>query len=235
MLVLAFDTATQAANVAVVRDGKLLAERESQVRAQHGESLLPLMQSCFREANVSLEDIELLAVGTGPGSFTGLRIGLATAKGLWLAKRMPIVGVGSLRALAASVADQGTLVVPTFDAFKGEVFAAVYERAADGTLNELLAPFYAVPARANEELAHVLAGRRANWVGDGVRKYGDAFAAAFGKTMISLEPTFDSPRGLFVAREGLARFQASGADDAATLEPVYVRPSDATFSLPAKN
>lgn len=235
MLVLALDTSTHVASIALVRDGIVLAERESQVRAQHGESLLPMMESCFAEASVTLSDIGLIAVGTGPGSFTGLRIALATVKGLWLAKRIPVVGVSSLRALASGVAEKGARVVTLFDAFKGEVFAAVYERTTQGLLHESLEPICATPANASAEIARVLGSSTAFWVGDGTRKFHDAFVDAIGPSFVSVDVSLDSPRARYVAIEGLARFSTHGADDAGALEPVYVRPVEATFSLPAKS
>src|SRR4051812_2977434 len=121
MLTLALDTSTYVGSVSVTRGGELLAEWSAFVRASHGETLLPHVEQALTLAGVHLREVELLAVGIGPGSFTGVRIGVATAKGLALSLQKPLVGVTSLRTLAAGMPAGGGLLVPLLDAHKGEV------------------------------------------------------------------------------------------------------------------
>jgi tRNA threonylcarbamoyladenosine biosynthesis protein TsaB len=116
MLILAFDMATSVVTSALVRDGEALAERVSRPR-----SVLEDIDTLLREGNVKPEQVDALAVGIGPGSFTGVRIGLATARALAFALDLPAAGVSTLDALAAGAPG----AVPVIDAKRGEVFALV--------------------------------------------------------------------------------------------------------------
>lgn len=231
MLVLGFETSTNAASVALLRDGKTLSEHASTVRAQHGETLLPLMEACLRDGHVDLSDIALMAVSQGPGSFTGLRIGLATVKGLWLARRVPLIGVGSLHALAQSMQTETALRVGLFDAFKNEVFAAVYERVGE-ELVERLAPICVDTTTAVSAIETVLKGRVAAFAGDGARKFESVFRAGLGASFDLLDAQYDSPRAHAVASIGARNFARDGAADAARLLPMYIRSAESTFKIP---
>lgn len=220
--VLAMDTSTDLGSVAVVIDGALAAELGAKVRARHGETLLPLIGAALDHAGLAREDVELIAVGVGPGSFTGTRIGLATAKGLALALDRPLVGVSSLRAIARAA--PGAWVVPVVDAHKGEVYAAAYERAG-ASLVERLAPFHAVPSDALATLRAVVPPTGVVACGSGLRRYPDAVDPA----LELLPPLFDAPRAAILALEAEERFAAHGPDDRAALEPLYVRGADAVL------
>lgn len=217
---LALDTSTELGSVAVMSDGALRSEITARVRARHGETLLPLIEEALRLAGVDRGALALIAVGLGPGSFTGTRVGVATAKGLALALSAPLVGVISLRAMARGAA--APLVVAAADAHKGEVYAAVYGREGRG-LAERVAPFHAPPEEALARLGALAPNAVA--CGSALRRYPDRFAARLGAEL--LPASFDAPRGALIALEGLERFERAGADDARALEPLYVRPSDA--------
>src|SRR5438270_5446530 len=120
MRILALDTSTLQASVALASDGQLVAERE-RVVTTHSESLLVLVDECLRAADLRPADVDVVACGAGPGSFTGLRIGLATAKGLCFALGRPLALVSSLEALAARAPDGPACAI--IDAYKCEVFA----------------------------------------------------------------------------------------------------------------
>jgi tRNA threonylcarbamoyladenosine biosynthesis protein TsaB len=227
MLVLALDTSTFLGTVAVLRDGALLSEISASVRASHGETLLPHVQRALELAQVRLADIELFGVGIGPGSFTGVRIGVATAKGLALAERKPLVGVTSLRALAAGMGFGAGLAVPALDAHKGELYCAAYARATGGELVERVAPFHAPPAQAAERLRSVAPGETLWLSGDGLARYGEAFLAPLGAAVVRAPRFADTPRAACLADEALRVYQRDGAADLARLEPMYLRPSDA--------
>jgi tRNA threonylcarbamoyladenosine biosynthesis protein TsaB len=231
--VLGIDTSTDLGSVAVLVDGELCAEVHARVRARHGETLLPVVARALETAGVERSEIDLLAVGIGPGSFTGTRIGVATAKGLAVALDRPLVGVESLLALA--LAAPGLVVVPVVDAHKGEVYAAAYTRV-QGVLETRLAPLHAPPGRACAAVRAVLGDVHEDLVvcGSGARRYREVVVAAFGERAV-LPPLWDAPRAALVAHEGERRFHATGRDERANLEPLYVRPSDAVLpSNPAE-
>jgi tRNA threonylcarbamoyladenosine biosynthesis protein TsaB len=127
MKLLAIETATLTASVAVVTPDGPLAQRERAVDT-HSDVLLSLIDDTLRAAGVSIAEIEGVAVGAGPGSFTGLRIGMATAKGICFARQVPLWAVSSLAVLAQEAAtDVPTVVIPVLDARRGELFAGCYQ------------------------------------------------------------------------------------------------------------
>jgi tRNA threonylcarbamoyladenosine biosynthesis protein TsaB len=226
MRILALDTSTFVGTVAVLRDGELISEWSASVRASHGETLIPQLARALEHANLTLAELDLFAVGIGPGSFTGVRIGVATAKGLALAQGKPLVGVTSLRVLARGAA-AGTLRAVAVDAHKGELYCALYELREDGSLEERLAPFHDLPERAAARL-RAAAGVQPLWaVGNGVARYGDAFIQALGPATVRVAGYCDVPRAAALAYEAERAFGSTGPSDLSTLEPMYLRPSDA--------
>ncbi|MDP8225292.1 MAG: tRNA (adenosine(37)-N6)-threonylcarbamoyltransferase complex dimerization subunit type 1 TsaB [Candidatus Lernaella stagnicola] len=130
MKILALDTSTRAGSVALLEGEQLVSSYALDVTATHSERLLPAVDRCLTDAGWRLADVELIACAKGPGSFTGLRIGLATAKGVALATGTPLVGVNSLEASALGFAFGTTPICPMIDARKRQVFAALF--APDG-------------------------------------------------------------------------------------------------------
>ena len=232
MQILAIDTSTLVGSVALVRDGELISEWSASVRATHGETLLPAVQRLLASASTPLSDIDVFAVGIGPGSFTGVRIGVATVKGLALAESKPIVGVTSLRVLARGLVGGAGLRVPVIDAHKSEVYCAAYEIAEDGALVERVAPFHAPPDDAANRLVTALPGEKLWLAGNGLARYGALFLAPLGDHA-RRSPTFcDVPRAACLADEAVRKLAQDGASDLAQLEPLYLRASDA--KLPAQ-
>jgi tRNA threonylcarbamoyladenosine biosynthesis protein TsaB len=193
MLTLAFDTATGAATSALVRDGDVLGERTGRAA-----EVLADADELLRGGGLAPRDLDRIAVGVGPGSFTGVRIGLAAARGLALALELPVAGVSTLEALAAGAAG----AVPVIDARRGEVFVLLSGHV------RCLAP----------DVLPVDAGGM--YVGDGAVRYRDAIEAAGG-----LVPPDDDERHLPRARFHAALAGTGGP--AELVEPVYVRAPDA--------
>jgi tRNA threonylcarbamoyladenosine biosynthesis protein TsaB len=199
--------------VAAVLDGKAVGSMAHEAPNEHAERVLTLIEVLLAELGWSKSSLDRIAVGIGPGSFTGLRVGIALAQGIALGLDRPLVGVGSLAALASAVAaSEPRTRVPVLDARRGELFIAAYDAAG----RELLAPS-AVPiaeagtfVRANLDAGEVvLVGEAAHLVGAGF----DILAGG----------EFDLPHASAVARTG------STLDPAlAPVEPVYVRGPGAT-------
>ena len=185
----------------------------------HVASVPRLVEQVLDEASLTIGAVEAIAVSIGPGSFTGLRIGLAFAQGLAYAGGLPVVGVSTLEALAAvAPAEPGELVWAALDARRHECWAACFRRTGAGL--ERLAPDAAMSAAA---LAERL-GPETIVIGDAVERYG-ALLAGRGRALPF--ETFH-PQGDVVARLGWERLARGERDELGRLEPVYLRPPDAT-------
>lgn len=231
MRILALDTSTFVGTVAVLSHGALLAEWGASVRASHGETLLPRLAQALEAAQLSLAEIDLFAVGLGPGSFTGVRIGVATAKGLALAEQKPLVGVPSLRVIARGMT-AGSLRAVAVDAHKSELYCALYELGDDGLLRELLAPFHLPPVDAARRLREACGTRHVWLAGNGVERYAGDFIGPLGSQVTRLPAFCDVPRAACLAYEAELLYQTEGPSDLARLEPLYVRASDAKLPAP---
>lgn len=150
--VLAMDTATSLGSVAVGEGDRLLAEAVIGVEVRHSEALLPAIAFVLQRAGLSPRDLAAIAVGGGPGSFTGVRIAAATAKGMARALERPLIAFRSLEVLAVSAGLHRGPICALFDARRGEVYAACYRRGEDGRVEELMAPVARPIARVIEEV-----------------------------------------------------------------------------------
>lgn len=162
MTVLAFDCAISGLAVAVVRDGAALAERREEGRSQ-AATLLPAIAATLEDAGVDRRALSLIAVTVGPGSFTGVRVGLAAARGLALALHVPLAGITTTAALLAAAPNDGRVAVATIDTHLGDWYCA-YERLAPfvASTEALAAKLEGKPSRIVGPQAEVLAQRVAN-------------------------------------------------------------------------
>jgi tRNA threonylcarbamoyladenosine biosynthesis protein TsaB len=226
MRILAIDTSSPISAVCLVDGERVVAEDQIGGENRHAENLLPRIQSQLGAAGWTLSAIDLIGVGIGPGSFTGLRVGLATAKGLALATGIPVRGVSSLSVLARAALEHSELALIAIDAGRGELFGGAYRGGAGHPLAIVLPEHLALPeAFAREAAARGLGA--ASICGSGARRYRTEFAAALGANLHCCEPRLDLPQGRHVALEARIGFEREGASVLARLEPIYMRPSDA--------
>ncbi|NIK11768.1 tRNA (adenosine(37)-N6)-threonylcarbamoyltransferase complex dimerization subunit type 1 TsaB [Alkalibacillus almallahensis] len=132
MNVLAIDTSNQPMSVAVLKEGVLAAELTINMKRNHSIQVMPAVDYVMNQADLKPKDLQLVAIAEGPGSYTGLRIGMSSAKSLAWSLDIPIVAISSLKVLAAQVTDQDKLIAPFFDARRGNVYAGLYERTTTG-------------------------------------------------------------------------------------------------------
>ena len=174
MLILAFESSAKAASVALVRDGQLLAQSTQLSALTHSRTLLPMAEDLLKNCELSVGDVELFAVAHGPGSFTGIRIGVSTVKGLAWAADRKCVGVSTLEALAWHGVAAGGLVCPVMDARRQQVYHALFE-IRDGRPVRLCADS---PVSLDELAAELVARKESPLLlGDGAALTADFLAA----------------------------------------------------------
>jgi len=224
LLILALDTSSAAGSAAVVRDGVVLAERAGDPSRTHGERLPRELMAVLAEAGAELSDVDRFAVSVGPGSFTGLRVGIATIQGLAMARRTLVTPVSSFEALAWFSRATADGVATWVDAHRGEVFAALFD--GDGhTIVE--PPTSLTPERTIEAWTAALQARpRVRWMGDGAARYRDVILAGAGAGTIVDE----TDRPLAAAIGAIASAAPDRAVRPHALVPLYVRRSDAELA-----
>lgn len=210
MRVLSVDTCLGASSVAVIEDGRVLAARSEPMTRGHQERIAPLAREVAAEAGIAFPDLDRIAVTVGPGSFTGLRVGLSFAKGLAQALSIPCIGVGSLEALAASAEAEG-FVAAVLDAKMGQV----YLQAFDGG-KALMAPDALELGVAAARLAELYYGGPAVLIGSGGPLLADVLEQARILTPVAADPV------------AVARLAAARPAPAHSPRPLYLRAPYAT-------
>ncbi len=213
MKILAFDTATEYCSAALWLDGDL-RERSTRAGQTHSQLLLPQCQSLLAETGLNLEQLDGIAFGMGPGSFTGLRIGCAVAQGLAFAAGLSVIGINSLQAMAAS--SGGDKVLVCLDARMGEVYHAVYARQDDVWVE--LRP----PAVCRPEQVPFLAGDGWTGCGSGFATYSEVLLSRFDAAMCGVVPNCYPYAGQ-IAQLAAAQFEQGKAYAAELAAPLYIR------------
>lgn len=212
-VLLCADTATLTASVAVLVNGELRAERAARAVKGHGPGLLDQIVGALNDAEVELDQVDALICGLGPGTFTGLRISLATLKGLALARSIPLYGVCTTKALSLP----GVPTLAMLDARRKQVFV-------DGPwLDE---PLCIAPADLPN---HIPTDCPIVMLGDGARVYRSELSALFPQAMIPTDPALHMVRASRLIQH--VDF-SQPAPNLATLEPIYIRKSDAEINYP---
>ncbi|MDI6870154.1 MAG: tRNA (adenosine(37)-N6)-threonylcarbamoyltransferase complex dimerization subunit type 1 TsaB [Bacillota bacterium] len=227
MLILALDSSTRLGSVALVRQRAPVAEYTLSVQRTHAERLLPAVAQVLRGAGCTPADLEALAVTRGPGSFTGLRIALATAKGLAYALNRPVVGVSTLEALAYGVSGWAGFVCPLLDARRGEAYAAVYRTLPGGGV-ERSSDYLALPVPAIlDRLDEVAPEGRVAFVGDAVPLHRQLLQGRLGERAIFPGEAVAALRASWVGALAAERLERGESDPLDRLVPLYVRPPEA--------
>lgn len=230
MKILALDSSGLVASVAVMENDNLIAEYTMNYKKTHSQTLLPMLDEVKKMIELDLSTLDAIAVAAGPGSFTGLRIGSATAKGLGLALNLPIVPVKTVDALAYNLYGTDKLVCPLMDARRNQVYTGIYsftkkENASDYQLEEIL-PQCAVELQEIIEKLNTL-GKEVIFLGDGVAVYKEKIEELI-KVPYSFAPaSCNRQRAACVAALGEELFAAGKIQTAAEHEPDYLRLSQA--------
>lgn len=228
MKILGLDSSGLVAGVAVVEDGVLLAEYTTNYRKTHSQTLLPMLDELKKMIELDLNTLDAIAVASGPGSFTGLRIGSATAKGLGLALRKPLVEVPTLEGLAWNLWGTDHIVCPLMDARRNQVYTAAYEFVPVGNEFELRTVIPQSPSDIGDMLEKLNGlSRPVILLGDGVPVYLDWIKERL-KTAYSIAPAGSNrQRACSVAALGAVYYARGKTVDAAAHRPEYLRKSQA--------
>lgn len=228
MKILALSTSTQRGSAAVLDGDRVLGTSGYADLAGHAERIFAAIEEALAAAGLGRSDIGLVACDIGPGSFTGVRVGVASAKGLAMGLGVPLVGVGSLEAMAsaafaAGVAGPKDVVVAVVDAKKQEFFLGAY----DATGRAVLAPVHVLIAEASSHIASGLPEGSTVHIAGEAAQLNPSWADVTHRG-----PSFDLPDAAAIGRLAMQRFASSSSDraflyDAGVLEPSYVRPPDA--------
>ncbi len=235
MLILAIDSATPVAGVALLDEDRLIREVFVNYKKTHSETLMPMVDQLLQDCDKSLGDVTALAITVGPGSFTGLRIGLAAVKGLSLATGIPVVAISTLDVLAHNIAFSEALVCPVLNARKQEVYTAFYDNY----------DYY--PHRVSSEMAcspqeycdlamikaEEMGKTRIIMLGDGYYPYSELFADNLGAKLLLAPSHLMLTRASALGSLAWRRVSRGDYDDALTLRPTYIRLSEAEIKLGA--
>jgi tRNA threonylcarbamoyladenosine biosynthesis protein TsaB len=206
VIVLGVESATARAGVAIGRDGGVIASAQVTRGPRHAEFLVPAIAFVCEQSGIALRNVDAIAVDIGPGLFTGLRVGIATANGLAQALGVPTIGVSSLDLLAYAMQHAGNDIVTVIDARRSEVYAARYGVTADG-IKRVMDPTVLPPADLLAQLADDVV-----LVGDTLQASGALFSRPSATTLVRVAEKYESGR----------------------IEPLYLRKSDAELNAERK-
>ena len=224
MKILGIDSSGLVASVAVVEDDNLLAEYTVNYKKTHSQTLLPMLDEIVKMTELNLATIDAIAVAAGPGSFTGLRIGSATAKGLGLALQKPLVAVPTVEALAYNLWGTDKIICPLMDARRSQVYTGIYEFA--GQELQVIEGQMAVPVTEIVEKLNALK-REVIFLGDGVPVYKEVLAQKMKIPYLLAPAHLNKQRAASVATLG-AVYAANGKTESAIKhQPDYLRLSQA--------
>lgn len=218
---LVFDTSSSLCVCGVVEGERVEARAVGASPSAPSEGLLPMIRGCLEQAGRSLADLDAVVPGRGPGSFTGTRIALSTAKGLSLGSGLPIVAVSSIEAAAVDAGGAQPVVV-ALDARKGEILLSAYAWSEAGGIRTLIEPALVRPDEVRGRIASLRAGAEVVVRGDAPDAYPEAFPQAGCAIAPAGSPLISSP--LSLARLASGRIALGAWDDPDALEPLYSRP-----------
>jgi tRNA threonylcarbamoyladenosine biosynthesis protein TsaB len=222
MKILGIDTATPIGSIALIDGDNLVAEHTLNIVQAHSSRLMPAIDSVLKWGNITVDALDGCAVGIGPGSFTGIRIGVATIKSLCYALDKPIVGVSTLEAIAYNLQSTNGVICPLLDARRSEIYGTAFHGGTEWQRlsEDLCLPIDAFLDQLNTD---VPSNGTLNFVGDGLLTYGDAVRERLGGKAHFANPIFNVPRGATIAHLGAQRLQHGESDSYWTLAPNYVR------------
>ena len=222
MKILGVDTSTPIGSIALIDGDNLIAEHTLDIVQAHSSRLMPAIDSVLKWGNITVNDLDGCAVGIGPGSFTGIRIGVATIKSICYAVDKPIVDVSTLETIAYNLRWSKGIICPLLDARRSEIYGAIFEGHTQWQRlsEDLCLPIDVFLERIKTDIP---SDCTINFVGDGLATYGDVVRETLGEQACFADAIFNVPRGATIAHLGRERLKRGESDSYWTLVPNYVR------------
>lgn len=219
MKILAVDTSAKVTSVAVVTENEILAEFNSDTKLTHSQALMPMLEAMLSCSKISLDDIDCFACAAGPGSFTGLRIGIAAIKGLAYGRDKPCVGISTLEGLAYNLKGVDGVVCAAMDARCNQVYTSIYQSTPTG-----LTPLFDDRAITIDELANLLETFKKNvfFVGDGANLCYNRMEQKLDNIILS-SPLLRYQKASSIGFLALEKLKTEQAMTASELMPIYLR------------
>ena len=216
-MLLAIDTSTDTASLALVQDGEVLAELTWRCGQNHTVELLPRLAHLLSQANLNLKSTSGIIIARGPGSFNGLRVGVSTAKGLAFSLGIPIVGIGTLEVEAYQYAETGLPICPIFNAGRGEIATAIYQKKGN-KWRQLVAEHITTV----DTLCSLITTKTV-FCGEFIPTIATQLRKRLKQKAVILSSAALFRRASFLAELGLRRLKAGDYDNPASLQPIYLR------------
>ncbi len=231
MKVIGIDTSTSCGSIGFINEeGDILFEYQFKAQITHSERLLKAIEYVLKETGFNLEELDGWSISLGPGSFTGLRIGISTVKGLAFATGKPVVGLSSLDILASQISPTPYLICPIIDARKGELYTSFY-KYSDENILERLTPYQAL--KPDELIKRI--EEKTVFIGDGLRIYGSFLKDGLKSLALFAPFTLNNPLGTMVAKLGCEQIRNGKLLGLENFTPIYVRPSEAELKWQEKS
>jgi tRNA threonylcarbamoyladenosine biosynthesis protein TsaB len=224
LIILGIDTSTKFCNLGLIEDKDILIEYTiNGLKKKHSSILVPAIKNLLKTINLKMEEINGIAVSIGPGSFTGLRIGLSVAKGLCYARSLPLLGIPTLDTIAFPLKEIPYLICPVLESKKDEIYDVVF-RGGDS--------LHRVMDYKCEDIQSLLTRlsllkEKIIFLGDGIKKYRDNIKEKIGKDALFIDSQLNLPIASNIAFLGLNKLKREEEDDISTLSPFYLRKSEA--------
>ena len=232
MIILSIDSSTPVAGIAVSDGKKLLGEVMINTQNTHSEKLMPMVAQLLHDLQMSIQQIDAVAITCGPGSFTGLRIGMATAKGIVQGGNKKLIAIPTLDTLAQNLNHYPGIICPIMNAQKKQVYTAIYKSTETGM--ERLSDYQAIEAETLAEQLLAL-GETVWFTGDGVDAFADVFRSKLGEQCRLADGNTVLPRAGALAMLAAERAEQEQFDDLYQAELIYIRKSEAEVQWEARN
>lgn len=227
MIILSIETSTSFGGICILSDETLLASVQIDSKITHSQRLMPAIQDTLEKINLTVKDITAIAISQGPGSFTGIRIGMSVAKALAYSTHKPIIAVPTLDALAAILlCNKNMLICPILDARRDEIYSALYKYTKESLFPVRKSEYLVLPI---EELLKRIK-TKCMFVGNGAIKYKNEIMNIIGENAFFPGPSANVPSAIIIAELAMLRAKDKNFDNIFALEPIYVRKSDAEIS-----